>query len=1223
MINSKFKIVGCYIVFLLYTKTLFAQLLPNYFNNFDTFDTLGWSHYAVAVADDWRIGAPNKSYLGDPLTLPNAWCTKLNYANTPNAKCCLQSPIFDLSDTVQSIALSFYHRTHADCGIGNHFFVDYSIDGGTTWVLLVNSQMPQKNWQTNNGFSGSMYPQIRHSAISVNFLRGNPLVCFRFRFEANSCNNNEGWLLDNFSVRPYYYNLTATAGDTIRNINRHFIQIPLEYNYLFENQFYTYYNVAVQYFLSSDPVLDSSDVFLNSIPMNANNSFAYAVNLDMPQNLHSGLYYVFYNIDKFNILAEGDETDNINHTVLIIDSTYYTNYSNNFDSSGAEWNTALPSNYGDWRVGPPNFFRMEKAHSPPNAVSVKYDTGYRTFESPYIDLSTQTNQALCLWYKSTSSTTPSSLLIRLPLYNNFITSPPQYPALYTIVHRPRNNEWDCYCHRLPALFDTIISTKFQIAATMGESIYGTDYTRFAFDDVYIGAIKSDVECSFKEGNHFTLGSALVDSLHYILWNSGLTALPNTSTRFYWSQDSILDAGDPLLATIAEPVVLDTNFVKRSFEYTKPNQQPGIYYIIYVADADSIVDEMREYNNSGVVKVIQYNAEALPYFNDFESNTLNWYHDASVGMDEWVCTVPNKSLLSAAYSGSKAWVTNDTGTVSLTSRMHLYSPIFDLSTINNPVISFDMKLIPFGNSITSSSQNSSNMSYSIDGGFTWKPLSAQNLSFSRWFNPYVYNVNGGIDYIFIHSLFSSNYLGQLFEPEFVNYNSYNSRDGISPHYYCLDINHLQGFKKIMFRYTYASVDSPQEGVLIDNFRISEADVDLAINSTKNLLVSPFDTYVSSYFNINNNGNHTTPMANLKLYLSGDTILDVGDHLFYNRFIDSIRPNTNHYFTMKCNLNLSLYPHKYMIYQLDDQNLIQESNEFNNVGYFKLCNDSSVSLPYFNDFNLVNIDGWNTFNDSSGVYNDHRFRTHYVNGENTSNLDMGEWFIDQNNSTNSAAEYPISYIESPTFDFSSGNNYNLEFDFTCQGGGFGNFSAGGNLQYSSNGGLTWSEISLYNDPTAINLYPGNSYVAAISMPGWANMQLDKHAKINLGFLTGLGHVKFRFAFKSVFSYNTYWVHGFLMDNFNIYNSLLTNDSEISKGDVKLMNMGSNVFELYTLNESHIQSTDVVDIQGKKINVPITHYYKHSGVIIDLSTVSSGMYFIQLTYGNNKEVFKVVKN
>ena len=49
--------------------------------------------------------------------------------------------------------------------------------------------------------------------------------------------------------------------------------------------------------------------------------------------------------------------------------------------------------------------------------------------------------------------------------------------------------------------------------------------------------------------------------------------------------------------------------------------------------------------------------------------------------------PAKTIINKAPNGSKAWVTNLTGTYSNNETSYLISPCFDLGTLNNPVLSF--------------------------------------------------------------------------------------------------------------------------------------------------------------------------------------------------------------------------------------------------------------------------------------------------------------------------------------------------------------------------------------------------------------------------------------------------------------------------------------------------------------------------------------------------------
>jgi hypothetical protein len=75
----------------------------------------------------------------------------------------------------------------------------------------------------------------------------------------------------------------------------------------------------------------------------------------------------------------------------------------------------------------------------------------------------------------------------------------------------------------------------------------------------------------------------------------------------------------------------------------------------------------------------------PYLEGFESSPGSWYAKGSNSSWQW--GTPAKTLMNKAANGNKAFVTNLTGTYTENEFSYLYSPCFDISTLNAPVLSF--------------------------------------------------------------------------------------------------------------------------------------------------------------------------------------------------------------------------------------------------------------------------------------------------------------------------------------------------------------------------------------------------------------------------------------------------------------------------------------------------------------------------------------------------------
>jgi hypothetical protein len=1104
-----------------------AQVNPLYYSNFDgPNDTLGWSHHAISGTDDWIAGTPAKYYFYAN-SYPTSWVTKLTGKCAINSERVLETPFYNLTDTSAHYVLSFMQQRYK--GPGDNFFIEYSVDKGNSWLLLDNVNAKKKNWQTANGYLVDFHSGFQHSAINLHFIEGQDSVKFRFRIKTNS-STEEGWVIDNFSIAKEYYNIQAFKGDTIK-ISKNCPSFTVKTDIGFSNQYgYNTYNTT-QYYLSNDAVLDGSDVLIGTKAGNINDSYInYSKIISPIPNLGVGFYYIIYKYDALDTLAENNENDNVSYAVLQVDSLILAPYVENFENP-TTWRTypVVKGNTNVWELGNGYRHHLEGAHSGVKAWHTSktiYDNTQadRAVESPYIDLTADTgNLILSFWYKSYMDWTQ----VPKVEYRTTCDDGGGWAALSNIPYETPGDDWTAFNVSL-ATYSNYNNIRFRVLLPNGYSGEG-----IAFDDIYIGAVKPDLSIELDKGNRFTSSSVTIDSIKYQLFNSGLTNAPPTSTSFFWSTDSILDGSDIFLGTKQEPSLFDTTGIWTSFTFTKPTTNTGKYYVFYRLDSSATLDEMREYNNMGNFVLYQENTIAFPYYNDFETQITGWRHNSSLGNDDWKWTSPNKPLLNAAFSGSKVMLTNDTGIVSPMSRMHLYSPVFNLSTALNPVLEFDMKL--FGNM---------NMSYSIDGGATWTLVDTANQSYNLWYYPTEYKDLGGIDGKY-YSAAVCNYLfkamsERVFVEQGITYGrGYNGRDADRNTHYVLDLTFLAGNTNIQFRYNLASVLSygnqfygQTEGALIDNFSIKEKFIDMTVNHKKSLMISSLSQKIKFFMQIKNQGNYITAPGITKFYLSTDTLLSGGDYFLGQENIPAIRPDLNTYFNSMLNAPGNLPSYSYLLYEVDATNTNAESNEANNVGYWPLALDSISTYPYLQNFNDSIIDGWNHYvTDKNGNYlkNQFRFRNMVAVSEVTYQRDQksGEMFTDPVNT--GASDYPIWYLESPAFDLSNPGDIFLSFGLMCTGSV--TFD-GGNFQYSIDGGNTWTLLTTIT----ANQYDFSPLQYLNGEAGWSRIRchvgfLDSTA-FDITSLLGQQHVGFRFKYHSRSPFcGDGTVQGMRIDNFTI--------------------------------------------------------------------------------------------
>lgn len=1118
--------------------TTYSQISVPYSNFFESsLDSAGWQHYATTGVDDWACGIPSGIYFNSAFSGVSAWKTKLNGSFSSSSTRYLETPDFDLTNTSVDYAFIFMNKRHSNLST-TKYSIEYSTDSGASWNILFNSGAQSKNWQPATGFSTNM-TSWSEAVTSLSWLQGQ-VVRFRFKCYSGSGATGDGFMIDDFKIQEAYYNIAATTSDTIKNLNKYFSSFQVIYDFNFSNQYSTSYPFSIEFYFSSDPILDITDPLIGTQSFNASATLTdISKTLPLPPDLNAGYYYIFYNLDATNSVAESNELDNINYTVLKIDTIYAGGHSSSFENGLDEFVTVpLPLPQQNWTLGDPNAWHIEDARYGENAWLVPTTLSSSQYlETPYVDLSATTNTTICFWYRnsrSSSVTGPLNVYLKTPAFDQPTITYPLFSGSGTVSTQlppPRHYYWDCYCKNIPGA-DGELSTKFRLTG-YGEGS-PVDLDKTGIDDIYIGSAKPDAAIQCFTEDRFTSTIFTQDTIRYLFFNAGLSDMIGTTTSFYWSTDSLFDSGDLFLGSNTEPWMDDTTFVWRNFAYTKPSNAAGTYYLFYLLDADSLIDEMREYDNLGYFIIHQEATENLPYFNDFESVSPGWRHRASLGTDEWVLSTPQKTHMNQAFSGTSAFMTNDTGIVSPKSRMHLFTPIFNLTELYHPVMEFDLLAHFYGvDGYNAWSSNMGNIMYSTDGGATWTVLDTSGTSsFKRLYYRMNYDSISGADEIDDASKSVLLYGKDL--PMFRTQIDYQARNYDDNTHYVIDLAYLGNKEQIQFMFVYANHNAPMEGVMLDNFEITEKRTDLKIADTKGLLASASDSRIKLFFKVSNDENYISDSTSVELYCSIDSTLDASDVLIHTEPIPEIMPYYKDVVVIDRPAPANYGIYNYLIYHIDPDNLNTESDELNNTGYFALNMDSSANYAYpvqF-DFDDEYIDGWTWYHDSTGSFHHHTFRHQTLIKEPSISAQDGQWFLDPidiNDYSSSVSQYPRYFLESPSFDFANLAEIHMSFDFLCIGKA-GVSSEGGNMEYSTDGGMTWQLLSFSQDPYAVNWYNLSSVNSLSNQPGW-NTNNWSTASYNLSFLAGESHVRFRFKFRAQAHSNVLSPIGFRLDNFQI--------------------------------------------------------------------------------------------
>lgn len=251
----------------------------------------------------------------------------------------------------------------------------------------------------------------------------------------------------------------------------------------------------------------------------------------------------------------------------------------------------------------------------------------------------------------------------------------------------------------------------------------------------------------------------------------------------------------------------------------------------------------------------------------------------------------------------------------------------------------------------------------------------------------------------------------------------------------------------------------------------------------------------------------------------------------------------------------------------------------------------SFPYFEEFELSN-GGWTTTSlDTITKWEYGTPNLGVTTGAHSGNFC---WDINLNSAYSDNAN---TELISPSFDFTSLGAPLLSFyiNYFTEGGWDGT-----SIQYSTDGGLSWSPFSFYGDLNGANWYT-NSNINALGWAGWDGNSLGwKKVTYKAFQLAGYNTVKFKFVFKS--------------------------DGVITRDGVSI-----DDFKIDSIQPQEIELTSVV-LQGSSVslNSTLPTYFinfKNEGsqninsfnydIILNGSSVFSGLYTGTIIPGNSGSI------
>jgi|GEM_PF-2405443 len=556
---------------------------------------------------------------------------------------------------------------------------------------------------------------------------------------------------------------------------------------------------------------------------------------------------------------------------------------------------------------------------------------------------------------------------------------------------------------------------------------------------------------------------------------------------------------------------------------------GFYYFEVTTN---LAADQEFYNDKAfdTIEVVLPKIANFPYSANFDNSDELWVNlGSSNSNNEWVWD--SLPYLGGAEGFGKSWYSN---TPTSGNNVHLETPVFDLSSLSNPQMSFDVKMSLNGHPVWRYVR----MQYSLDGGTTWQILGTTG-------DPQWYETQP---------------LG--------NYWWYGLKDSWTQMTYSLC--QLTGESCVKLRF-----DGDLEGIAaqfaIDNFYIGDyvdiAPVAVIAPIQDDCLYTAAETVSVEYYNWSCSTIYNVPVG---YEISGPT---TG---FANETIDSIpaQSTVQHDFSTTIDL-LQVGTYEIKVFT-------SEPNEYNRL------NDTVLSTITVDHLLINTFDYFEDFNASgSGLGNWVQYDTTttkkylwgqvpYLGGPDDR---ASSWYVD---ATQGGHGMPF-YLESPVYDFSTATNPELFLELKFNLLGHPSYQYG-KIEYTTDAGTTWTTLGTTSDPNWYNAgtegFPASN-VWYGNVPEWT---LFHHG---LCPLIGESCVKFRLAINLVNTNNGYG--DFAIDNWHI------TDTEIDAvADLVYSCSGSEYeIELTVTNRalSCITAPVLNDLEvGYSVDggTPITHSY-----------------------------------
>lgn len=659
----------------------------------------------------WTFGTPADSIINHAASGLQAWKTNLNGNYNANENSFVESHCFDMTAILKPIIdLNVWNEIP-----GNGYLnLQYSIDGGASWVTMGAMGDPHNWYNTANGWSGSSGQWI-NAKHAVPALAGQSSVVFRVFFNGGTTGTGEGAAFDDF----YIYDTpaadlgiievsTPNSGCGLSNTEQVRVKI-VNYGTATQNLYDVKFSVDGGAWANETCALQilagdtSSYTFTAVAPIAALGSHT----IDAVVKLLGD-----------TIVSNDSITKSIMNTPII--SAFP--YNENFESGNGYWNAAGTNS--SWALGTPASSVINHAASGVNAwktnLTGNSNTGENSYvESPCFDFTSLIKPYIDMniWYETAMLATATfqysidngATWQTIGANGDAIN---WYNGTFQTGWTGNSGNYLHAKHLLTGLGGQP-NVKFRISFNAG--VTGAS-EGIAFDDIHIyDTPAADLGVIEIVSPNSDCGLSSTESVSVKIANYG-TAQQSSFPVAY-----SINGGTSFTTETVNSTILPGDTLTYLFTATTNLSTAGVYDLVSMTKLSTDAD----LSNDTAFKIVISNLtiSTFPYTENFDGANSFW--TAGGSLSSWELGTPAKATINSAASSPNSWVTSLTGSHNANELSWVEGPCMDFSTLNNPYITLDVWYeTNFLSGVT--------LEASTDGGATWMAIGA-NGDPNNWYN----------------------------------------------------------------------------------------------------------------------------------------------------------------------------------------------------------------------------------------------------------------------------------------------------------------------------------------------------------------------------------------------------------------------------------------------------------------------------------------------------------